>query len=670
MSELKWGIISTGNISHAFASALAASEHCELFAVASRTLQSALEFGNAYGLTEDRCYGNYQELLNDPGVQAVYIATPHNTHTEWGLKALVAGKAVLCEKPMGLNHSEVMALTTTARRTRQFLMEAFMYRVHPQTSALLETIRSGEIGRLRYIEAQFGYHARFDPSSRLFDRTLAGGGVMDVGCYPVSFARLMMDTEPERVSASGHLGESGVDEYAAAHLHFGDGRSAQIATAVSLTLDNTATLYGDKGRIHVPHPWQYDRSVSEWAFTVTTDKGTKEVSGRAEHIYAMEADHVAQCLMEDRLESPLMSWADSLGNALVLDKWRAEVGLVFPAEQPESHARHLWHAGSRPLAIQSGEIKHLDKPVARLVMGCDNQPSISHASVMWDDYFSMGGNAFDTAYIYGSGRMEEFLGHWHITRGVRDDIAIIGKGAHTPDNFPAAISPQLDQSLERLQTDYVDIYFLHRDNLEIPVEEFIDALNAEVANGRIRSFGGSNWSLERVISANAYAEKTGQQGFSAVSNNFSLAIMNEPIWPGIRTSTGSDWKAFLTSTDTALMPWSSQARGFFTPWAEEVRRATGSENAVVTTMQPTIAELTRVWFSENNFLRRDRAQELANQYGVELINIALAYVLRQPFPVFALIGPRVMDETESCAKALSIALTAKEIDFLENGNRG
>ena len=125
--------------------------------------------------------------------------------------------------------------------------------------------------------------------------------------------------------------------------------------------------------------------------------------------------------------------------------------------------------------------------------------------------------------------------------------------------------------------------------------------------------------------------------------------------------------AYLTEHQLALMPWSSQARGFFTPWADQVIADMGKENLVVTTMQPTIDELKRVWFSEENFARRERARALAEKYGVEMINIALAYVLNQPFPTFPLIGPRVLAETDSCINSLNIPLTSAEVAYLADG---
>ncbi len=464
-----------------------------------------------------------------------------------------------------------------------------------------------------------------------------------------------------------HLGETGVDEWAAALLKFDNGTSAQIATAVSLTLDNGVSIYGTGGHIRVKRPWGPSDANGNWSFEMSRSGAESEtVAGRSDPIYVLEAEHVTQCVQTSRIESPLMSHADSLGNALALDAWRDAIGLEFEQERPSTHRGPLLgkvERSSQP-AMTYADIRGLDKPVSRLVMGCDNQPNMSHAAVMWDAYYETGGNAFDTAHIYGGGSMEKLLGHWHRQRGIREELVIIGKGAHTPHNTPEHIAPQLSKSLERLQTDCIDIYFLHRDNTDVPVHEFIDALNEEVREGRIRVFGGSNWTLPRVQAANVYAKDQDLQGFSAISNNFSLARMVEPIWPGVESASGPDYRAFLEEQQLALMPWSSQARGFFTPWAERVIADTASENQIITSMQPTIAELRRTWFSEDNFERRRRAVALAADKGVEPIHIALAYVLQQPFPTFALIGPRLLKETRSSMRALTIELTGEELDWL------
>ena len=297
-------------------------------------------------------------------------------------------------------------------------------------------------------------------------------------------------------------------------------------------------------------------------------------------------------------------------------------------------------------------------------MGCDNQPNAPHAAVMFDNYFEHGGNTFDTAHIYGGGRQEALLGGWLANRGVRDDVVVIGKGAHTPANFPDRVAPQLDITLERLQTDYVDLYFLHRDNVDVPVDEWLDVLNAEQAAGRIRVFGASNWSLARVQEANAHAAANGLTPFGAVSNNFSLARMVDPVWPGCIAASDADWRAWLTAEQMPLLPWSSQARGFFTPRFDAVAAQATSTVDAGFGNQPSDAEMRRCWFAEDNFKRRQRAVELANEKGVAPINIALAYVLSQPFPCFALFGPRTLAETRSSLAALDVTLNERECAWL------
>ncbi len=660
-----WGILGTGRIARTFAKALQESKHNTLVAVGSRTDESAAKFVAKFeGVTP---HASYQALLIDPAVDTIYISTPHPQHVEWTIRALQAGKAVLGEKPLGVNHAEAMAMVDCAELTQRFLMEAFMYRLHPQTERLIALIRDGAIGEVRHVQASFGFQAPYEPTSRLFANALAGGGVMDVGCYPVSMVRLILGSEPISVDAHGHLGETGVDEWAATLLKFDNGTSAQIATAVSLTLDNGVSIYGTGGHIRVTRPWGPSDANGNWSFEMSRSGAKSEtVAGQSDPIYVLEAEHVTECVQANRIESPLMSHADSLGNALALDAWRRAIGLEFEQERPSTHRGPLLgqvEKSPQP-AMTYAAIDGLDKPVSRLVMGCDNQPNMSHAAVMWDAYFEAGGNAFDTAYIYGGGSTEKLLGYWHQQRGVRRELVIIGKGAHTPHNTPEQIAPQLLMSLERLQTDTIDIYFLHRDNPDVPVHEFIDALNEEVREGRIRVFGGSNWTWSRVQAANVYAKEQDLQGFSAISNNFSLARMIEPIWPGVESASEPDYRAFLEEHQLALMPWSSQARGFFTPWAERVIADTASENQIITSVQPTIRELRRTWFSEDNFERRRRAVALAADIGVEAIHIALAYVLQQPFPTFPVIGPRVLKETRSSMRALTIELTGEELDWL------
>ena len=662
----RWGILATGNIAHKLADAVVASETSELVAVGSRTQDGADAFAKEYGLPSEGSHGSYDALLDDADVDAVYVSTPHPMHAEWTIKALEAGKAVLCEKPMGVNHPEVMAMVETAAFHKRFLMEAFMYRTHPQTAQAVELIRDGAIGEVRQMNMSFGFHSPFRPQGRLHANELAGGGIMDVGCYPVSMARLVAGEEPDALSGFATLAETGVDAWACALLRFPSGAIARVSTAVSLSLDNAAEVFGSEGSIRITTPWMGARADGSWSFELNRRGKRETIEGRTKPLYVHEVDAVADALDAGALESPHMTWEDSLGNARVLDLWRREAGVLFDLEKPE---RCTTPVHGRPLAVRrrripQTEVPGVGKPVSRLVMGCDNQPDIRHASVMWDNYFEYGGNTFDTAHIYGGGRMEQLLGTWMRNRGVREDVVVIGKGAHTPANFPDRVGPQLDISLDRLGTDHLDVYFLHRDNPEVPVGEWMDVLNAERSAGRIKAFGGSNWSLSRVREANTYAAANGLTPFAAVSNNFSLARMVDPVWPGCIAASDAEWRAWLEAEQMALFPWSSQARGFFTSRFDDIRAASGRGPDAAFGNQPSDAELVRCWFSDDNFERRARAVALAGKRGVAPINVALAYVLNQPFPCFALIGPRVLAETRSSLAALDVALGEDERRWL------
>src|SRR5262249_24941817 len=214
------------------------------------------------------------------------------------------------------------------------------------------------------------------------------------------------------------------------------------------------------------------------------------------------------------------------------------------------------------------------------------------------------------------GGLERDLGTWISNRGVRKDVVIVAKGAHSPNCNPVALTSQLLESLDRLHTDHADIYLMHRDNPEIPVGEFIDVLNTHVQAGRIRVFGGSNWTRVRVEAANAYASSKGMQGFAAISNNFALAQMIEAPYGGCLACSDTDYKVFLTRTQMPVLSWSSQARGFFARAVPDDR---------------SDADLVRCWYSDDNFRRLARVTALADQRKVEPINIALAWVLTQPF---------------------------------------
>ena len=653
--KLAWGIIGPGNIARRFASQLPLSATGHLVAVGSRQLEKAESFGKEYGA--QRWYGDYESVLSDDGVDAVYIATPHPFHFEWAIKAAQAGKHILCEKPLTLNHATSMAVVEMARKHDVFLMEAYMYRCHPQTKKLAELISSGAIGTVHQIEASFAFGAEFNPDSRAFAADLGGGGILDVGGYPVSIARLIAGAatgkpfaEPTHISAVGRVGETGADEWTTATLRFPGDISAHVTTGVRLGAENTVLVRGSEGYLVVPEPWLPSPTEPSKIVVHHVLRGVEEVSIDATPQYAAEADAVAAHI-PDR-EAPEMSWEDSLGTMSTLDQWRAEIGLVYPQERPGNVGGFAPYT-AKPVqsSMPYGQISGVDKRISRLVLGVDNQPNQVHASIMFDDFVERGGNTFDTAYIYGGGKLEPLLGQWIHDRNVRDDVVVIGKGAHTPFCDPESLTRQLLESLDRLQTEYVDLYFMHRDNPDIPVGEFVDVLDEHRRAGRIKVYGGSNWSLERFAEANEYAERAGKQGFSALSNHLSLAEAYDVPWPGCRHVSDPDSRKWLAENQVPLFPWSSQARGFFAGRADPADRSD--------------SELVRCYYSDDNFERLRRARELAAELNVAPTAVALAYVLHQPFPTFPLIGPRTLAETRTSLAALDIALTPEQVSWLD-----
>jgi predicted dehydrogenase len=201
--KLKWGIIGLGWIAEHFANGLRGCRTGELVAVASRSLDKARKFAARHGGA--RAHGSYEDLVNDPGVQIVYVATPHTMHAEWSVRAAEAGKHVLCEKPLAMNHTEATALMNAVRPLNVFFMEAFMYRIHPQTLKLIELLRQRAIGDVCMIQSTHSFRAKYDPAHRLFDKDLGGGAILDVGCYDVSVSRLIAGVAG--VAGGGELAE-------------------------------------------------------------------------------------------------------------------------------------------------------------------------------------------------------------------------------------------------------------------------------------------------------------------------------------------------------------------------------------------------------------------------------------------------------------------------------
>ena len=677
---LNWGVIGAGTIARVFCNGMRFSKTGRIAAVASRSRERADALADPFAIPKR--FDNYEELLADDEIDAVYVSTIHPAHAEWAIKAAEAGKHLLVEKPIGMNHLEAAAIIDAAAAHDVFLMEAFMYRCHPQTQRLAELVREGAIGEVRMIRTVFSYQARFAPESRTFGNALGGGGILDIGCYTASAARLIAGAaagepflEPHLVRGGARLGPTGVDHYAAATLQFDNGIVAELVCGVDCRVPSQLAVYGSEGILEVPEPWTPCSPCRHAAAPLPADTTfppgrillTRPGAAEPETVsvavdrdlFTYEADTVAAHL--EARQAPAMSWLDTIGNMKLLDRWREEAGLVYEQER----RLHTGTLAGRPLrrrggaagtAMRYGTIPGLDKPVARLVQGADRNVTLPYTEVLFDQYFELGGNCFDTSHAYRGGACERNLGAWIRSRGVRDEVVVFEKGGNPPNGTPEGITQELLAGLEGLGIDHADVWLMHRDNPEVPVGEIVDVLNEHQAAGRMTIFGVSNWSLPRLLEAREYAGRNRRNYFSVVSNQFSLARIIEAWWTITgshtywRSASDPEFRRWFEATQTVLVPWSSQASGFFIENEAE---------------QPRDRDLPRCYHSRENFTRRQRAFELARRRGVSPINIALAWVLRQPFPVFPIIGTRLPGETRDCLRALDVALTAEEVRWLD-----
>src|SRR4051812_6710708 len=335
--RLRWGILGTGNIARQFAGGVAAARRSVVAAVASRGAETAEAFARQFGI--GAAYGSYDELLRNPDVDAVYVSLPNTLHHPWSIRALQAGKHVLCEKPIAASAAEAVEMFDVARHAGRLLVEAFMYRSHPLTRAVLDVVRGGEIGQVKLIRTSFCFRTSKLSGNIRFDPSLAGGSLMDVGCYCLNFSRLIAGEEPERFEVVGHLNESGVDDLAAGLLHFRSGIVATFQCGILVQGDNTATVSGDGGYVEVPVPWKPPRENAAYVVAHSTppkmDGGTAAPKPRAAHtvsasteLYGLEADDFAASVFDGA--PARVSPADSLGNMRLLDAMRKKLEVRMP----------------------------------------------------------------------------------------------------------------------------------------------------------------------------------------------------------------------------------------------------------------------------------------------------------------------------------------------------
>ena len=316
------------------------------------------------------------------------------------------------------------------------------------------------------------------------------------------------------------------------------------------------------------------------------------------------------------------------------------------------------------MTMKYGQVPGVDMPISRIVQGVIQIPRRDEAEgfALLDAAFEAGINCVDTARLYGS---DGFLGKWINARGIRDKVAVLGKGSHH-NEFRRRVTPydigaDLHDTLAAMKTEYIDLYVLHRDDETYPVEPIVDALNQYVKEGKIKAFGGSNWSIERLQAANDYAKASGQAPFALSNPNFSLAAQIEEPWDNCVTISGPQSeteRAWYQANNMPVFAWSAMAGGF---WSGRYTRENISDKE-----SGVYSELVeRCYGSEDNFVRLDRAKKLGDEKGMTIPQIALAYVLSVPLNMFALVGSANKAELDANAAAVSLTLTPEELAYLD-----
>ena len=323
---VRWGILGPGRIAHKFCTDLLKVHDAEIMAVGSRSLDRAQSFAQQYNIPH--AYGSYEDLMQSDEIDVIYIATPHNSHRTNTLGCLSHGKHVLCEKPMGINSAEVSEMIRTARSSNLFLMEALWTAFFPAIAKVKELIVDGAIGPIKMIEADFGFTASVAATHRLYNPTLAGGALLDIGIYPVFLAHLLKGN-PDQINAQASMTDTGVDGSTAIQMLWADGTHAVLSSTILADTPIIATISGPKGYIQLHRRWHECREVSlfnksgrvnSWSFP-------DEYIG-----YAYEIEEVHRCLRVGRQESDVLPNQFSLDLIESLDEIRRLIGLKYPTE--------------------------------------------------------------------------------------------------------------------------------------------------------------------------------------------------------------------------------------------------------------------------------------------------------------------------------------------------
>lgn len=322
----RWGLMGPGKIAHRFASSFGGFSHAKIAAVASRDKERGQSFAAQYNIPT--CYNGYESLARDPEIDAIYISTPHAFHRELTLLCLEHKKPVLCEKPLTLNHKYASEMVAAARKNNTFLMEAMWTCFFPSIRKMMELVRSGAIGEVKFLRGDFGFNAPFDPQSRLYNLALGGGAMLDVGVYPL-FLALHVLGRPDEIKAFAHLAPTGADKITNALLYYKNGAIASLLSSIVNDTPKTAEIMGTKGRITLHAPW-----YKATALTLETEGGSPQTFSMPYDGpgFAFQVQEVMQCVEKGLKESPLMPLDFSLLMAEVSDEVRRQCHIRYENE--------------------------------------------------------------------------------------------------------------------------------------------------------------------------------------------------------------------------------------------------------------------------------------------------------------------------------------------------
>lgn len=322
--KIRFGIIAAGRISESFATGLESVGEARLEAVASRNIQKAKAFATRF--KAGHAYGSYLELAQDPDIDVVYIGSPNSLHREHSLLCLEHGKAVICEKPFASNQREAQEMVDLARKKGLFLMEAMWTRYIPMIQKIRGWVAEGRIGRVKLIKGDFGYKSDSAYTDIRFKPELAGGALLDVGIYPISFASMIFNQAPQSIDALTDIGPHGVDEQTSMLFGYPGGEMAQLSCAIMTGMPNEMSIIGEEGYIHLPRAWYAQEAKLHLP-------GQEAISLEIPIVgngYNYEAAEVVTCLRAGRQESENMPLDESLALMATLDRVRKKIGLVFP----------------------------------------------------------------------------------------------------------------------------------------------------------------------------------------------------------------------------------------------------------------------------------------------------------------------------------------------------